>query len=191
MCPVREYIIKTKHQEWLTPEIIEIQKDRDYFFNKAKNSNTDGDSFVARNLRHIANKAVRAAKAEFVKAELHRNKSNPNKFWRYIKTHVLPNSPSGNINLTNSDGSKLNKQQTADTINDYFANIGLNLASNIPQGPTTLCRVTQPPADIFNLQPVTEDQVKKQLKMLATHKSSGLTELSTTFIKDSLMILSK
>ena len=87
--------------------------------------------------------------------------------------------------------SKLNKQQTADTINDYFANIGLNLASNIPHGPTTLCRVTQPPADIFNLQPVTEDQVKKQLKMLATHKSSGITELSTTFIKDSLMILSK
>ena len=37
-----------------------------------------------------------------------------------------------------ANGNKLTKQQTSDTINDYFANIGLNLAKEIPQGPTML-----------------------------------------------------
>ena len=192
MCPVREYTIKTKHHDWLTPEIIEIQKDRDYFFKKARKSNNDSDWFIAKNLRNLANTAVRKAKAEYIKSELERYKTDPKIFWRSIKTHVLSDNKGGNINLKDENGEKLSKQQTVDSINEYFfADIGLNLARKIPQGPTTLHQDKQTPRVIINLQPVTKDQVMKRLSALVSHKSSGLMDISTTFLKDSLMSLGK
>ena len=47
---------------------------------KAKITGDDADWFIARNLRNRANIAMRAAKAEYIKDQLERNRADPKKF---------------------------------------------------------------------------------------------------------------
>ena len=53
-----------------------MQKDRDYFYRKAKRTKKNEDLLVARNHRNAVTIAIRNAKAEYIKDELHRNKSH-------------------------------------------------------------------------------------------------------------------
>ena len=66
LCPVRNYRVKSNKPQWLTREVLEAQKDRDYFYSKAMSTGDEGDWFIARQMRNIANKMTRSAKAEFV-----------------------------------------------------------------------------------------------------------------------------
>ena len=78
--PEKQYVVNKELPAWLTPELINLKKDRDYFFKKAKITGEEGDWFIARNLRNRTNIAMRSAKAEYIKDQLQENKDNPKKF---------------------------------------------------------------------------------------------------------------
>ena len=65
-------------------------------------------------------------KADFVKQELHKNNSNPKKFWCTIETLIPKKNKAAKLTLTN--GLDIPPEETAKHINEYFVNIGPNLA---------------------------------------------------------------
>ena len=52
MCPIRSYLIKNYRPEWITSELIEQIKDRDYFYTKAKLSGDEDALNIAKYLRN-------------------------------------------------------------------------------------------------------------------------------------------
>ena len=80
MCPLKTFKFAREKPLWLTNEIIELMKDRDYAATKAAHSKKDEDLLAARRLRNTTNAIVRSAKEEYTKEQLERHKSNPNKF---------------------------------------------------------------------------------------------------------------
>ena len=128
LIPEKTYVVNNEVPAWLTPELLNLKKDRDYFFKKAKITGDDRDWFEARNLRNRTNIAIRAAKAEYIKDQLHENKDNPKKFWKLINSENSENSKTL-FNFVNPDTGILRQQEEIpDLINNYFSEIGPKLA---------------------------------------------------------------
>ena len=136
MCTLKNFRIKNTRPQWLTNEITEQMKDRDYFYKKkAKRTNSTDDWNIAKFYRNEVNANVRGAKAEFVKEQLRNNEGNSAKFWRSIK-QVMPSKKgpksSPKILLSNENDKMIPEQVVADYMNTFFANIGT--PSIVPDG---------------------------------------------------------
>ena len=198
MCPVRSFHIKNYRPDWMTKELIEQIKDRDYFYSKAK-AQGDGDAWnVAKHLRNVTNSNIRQAKKDFILGELETHDDDPKKFWKVIQK-VVPSkdgSTSRDI-LLKHDGSKIDRNKVAQYINDYFINVGnfsLPDSQVLAQDEQSNSGLTSdaPASDapIFeNLVEVTEREVFNLIKDINVSKSSGLANVSSFIVKEAFKAL--
>ena len=126
MCPVRKFKIKNYRPDWITAELVEQIKDRDYFYQKAKENGNEDDWNVAKHLRNVTNANIRPAKREFILDKLENCGADSKKFWKVIKSVVPTNEGSSRVDISLKDdaGHKLGKKDVAQYINNYFINIG-------------------------------------------------------------------
>ena len=61
MCPIRTFKIKDYRPAWITAELIEQIKDRDYFYCKAKEYRDEDSWNIAKHLRNATNANIRRA----------------------------------------------------------------------------------------------------------------------------------
>ena len=117
--------MKNYRPEWITNELLELIKDRDYFYSKAKRYG-DIDSWnIAKYLRNITNANIREAKKMFILDELKANGNNCKKFWKVIR-EVIPSDKQSIKEdiLLKDNGRRLGKEEVAGFINDFFINVG-------------------------------------------------------------------
>ena len=189
MCPTRVFKVKNYRPEWITSELLEQIKDRDYFYKKAKRTGQEDDWNIAKHLRNVTNSNIRQARKEFVLAELQENKDDYKKFWKTIRT-VIP-SNKGNTRqdiLLTKKGKRLRKEEVAHHINDYFTNIGK--VTNLPCTTNTL--LSGPSGneeDRWSLADFQELEVFKVVQGINVSKSSGLDNISSFVVKDVFKIL--
>ena len=67
--------------------------------------------------------------------------------------------------------------------NDYFIQIGPNLASKIPTEETDQIEYVNKTTSQFAIMPVTPSQVKKSLQKVNVSKATGLDNISNRFLK--------
>ena len=204
MCPIQTFHIKNYKPDWMSKELIEQMKDRDYFFRKAK-STGDADAWnIAKHLRNITNSNIRQAKRDFVLNELDAQAGNCKKFWKIIKSVV----PSGKqdtkqeILLKNEDGI-IPRDKVAHFVNDYFINIGkpqndfVNAPLHTQQAVPDLSTLDgnldlddhgsgEP---LWEFSKVSEQEVFRVVKQINTSKSSGLDDISSFIVKESFLTL--
>ena len=189
MCPIRSFHIKNYRPDWMTRELIEQVKDRDYFYKKAKLQG-DADAWnVAKFLRNQTNRNIRQAKREFILDELRTHDENPKKFWKVIHK-VVPSKKSDKSQdiLLKHDGVKVDKDKVAQYINDYFINVGktgtpmqtamVNHTPNSVEGP-----------QLEALDRLLENDVYKVVQGINISKSSGLENISSFIVKEAFKIL--
>ena len=189
MCPIRIFKIKNYRPEWMTTELLEQIKDRDYFYVKAKNTGNEDDWRIAKHLRNVTNANIRQARKEFVQAELQSNSTDYKKFWKTIRS-VLPDEKGNtrqDINLTH-DGVKLPKKQVADHINHYFVNIGKVHNAN-PQTPSQPTGNNDDDEIKWSFSELTESDVFKVVRSINVSKSSGLENINSFVVKEVFSIL--
>ena len=131
MTQLRTSTFSKTRPEWLTAEIIEMMKDRDQALKRAKRSGEPEHMKIARKLRNKTNNTTRSAKNDFILQKLETYIKDPNHFWQTIQD-ILPKSKTSTIILHDNNGIPLNDQQMSEEINDFFANVGANLANKIP-----------------------------------------------------------
>ena len=171
-CPIKTFRTKENTPAWVTRDIIILAKDRDRAWMQAKLTNSDEDWAIARRLRNWTNNATKAAKAAYIQNEINANSSNPKKFWRNIKD-VLPGQTSGNINIINPLTKEiLPKELQAQEINDFFSNIGDNLAKKFNNNVADLGE--RPHVQELALDNITQVEVLKLIDSISVNKSSGL-----------------
>ena len=191
MCPIRSFKIRNYRPDWMTRELIEQIKDRDYFYKRAKKTGDSDLWNIAKYLRNSTNASIRQAKRDFVLNELKQNENNAKKFWKTIRS-VLP---TGKENLNNEimlkDGDeKLNRNKVAAFINDFFINVGkldtdLDLSTNIP----IVCAATESDLPPLSLLEVSEHEVCRVVKSINISKSSGLDNINSLVIKEAFTFL--
>ena len=125
MCPMKTFHIKNYRPDWITKELIEQIKDRDYFYKQAKKTGDTDMWNIAKHLRNITNSNIRHAKRDFVLHELKQNEHNVKKFWKVIRS-VIPSkkSSSGSEILLRDGPEKVDRTEVAHFINNYFVNVG-------------------------------------------------------------------
>ena len=125
MCPIRTSKIKNYRPHWMTKELIEQVKDRDYFYNKAKLHGDRDDWNIAKHLRNVTNANIRQAKREFILEELATHDNDQKKIWKTIHK-VVPSKGSNQAHdiLLKDGETKIVREEVAHFINDYFVNVG-------------------------------------------------------------------
>ena len=193
MCPIRSFHIKNYRPDWVTQELLEQIKDRDYFYKKAKQTGNEDDWNIAKHLRNITNANIRQARREFIQEELNTNKSDYKKFWKTIRS-VIPNDKANakqNISLSH-EGKKVPVAQVANFINDFFINVGKDSGDPVlgdngsSQGKGT---TNEPEAVKWSFSKLKTTEVYNVVKSINVSKSSGLKNISSFVVKEVFTIL--
>ena len=202
MCPVRSFHIKNYRPDWMTKELIEQVKDRDYFYKQAKLTGDEDSWNIAKHLRNMTNFNIRQAKKDFILNELKEHDDDAKKFWKVIRK-VIPSdkSPSSQNILLKHNGERIDRSEVATYINDYFINVGNfnapaacqqdNPTPNLNSGSPTQDTQTgcQDSLDMYELSEISENDVLKIIKEINKSKSSGLDNISSFIIKEAFGIL--
>ena len=198
--PIRKFQIKKSKPCWLTNELIEQMKDRDYFFRKAKKFSNEDDWNIAKFHRNQVNFNVRRAKADFIKDQLRNNYGNSTRFWRSIK-QIMPNkkgaNKNSNISLTNDDDEPIEGQYIAEYMNEFFASLGARdrpmprMVDCPPKASDSSGRPIQiEDPSKFLFEPIVKEEVDTLIRKINISKSSGILQVSSRLLKDSFQALS-
>ena len=194
MCPIRKFMIKNYRPEWITPELIEQIKDRDYFYKKAKQDGSEDSWNIAKHLRNTTNANIRQAKREFILGELDRCGTDSKKFWKVVKS-VVPNNKCTNrtdIHLKDNTGEIIEKKNVAHYINSYFINIGkADLSVPYPDIESLSDAKGDHVEDQWSPDEFNVTEVLKVVKGINVSKSSGLQDISSYVIKEVFSILTR
>ena len=189
-CPKKTFRSKENTPAWVTHDIIVLSKDRDRAWARAKLTDTEDDWASARRLRNWTNNAIKAAKGDYLREELNNSRTDPRKFWRNIK-NVLPDQATGSINIKNPvTGVTMPRDRQAQVVNDFFANIGENLATKFRGGETPVL-VHENIIDKLEIRHITQPEVLTLISKISTTKSSGMDNVSSRVLRDFLTLASR
>ena len=186
MCPIKKFKINKIKQPWLTPQLLELIKDKDFKLRKAKKSRLTSDMTEAKKIRNFCTKRLQKAKSEYIRDQMEANGGDQKKFWKSIQ-NIIPNSKKSqmSINLINeNNGDIVPENQTANYINEFFIGIGPKLAASLNKewnygGIEAEERIE----DII----VTNEEIEELSEGINTNKASGLPNISTWVLKEAFL----
>ena len=151
---------------------------------KRKDENSWRD---ARRLRNQCVRRLRDAKAEYIKNNLDNNLGNQKKFWKNIQDVLPSKKKNSNSNIKLADkasGKQIEDKDTASYINDFFVNIGPNLANKC----NTQWKFR---GDICenNIEKITTniEEVIKLCDKINVNKASCIENISSQILRDAFL----
>ena len=185
-CPVRTSRFKNHRPEWINNNLIEQIRDRDYFYQKAKNTKDQDDWNIAKLLRNSTNRNIRRAKADFILDKLDLYKGDSACFWKMI-SRVFPgkNKAKQNKILLKLNDIEVKEENTADFINEFFINVGNTKTAYRSKKPKPKPKLHPDP---FSFGRVHKNEVLRILNNINTNKSSGITHVSSAILKEAMKV---
>ena len=191
-CPMVKMKIRDTSAPFINKELRELQSDRDYFCEKADLSQEPGDRFIANCMIKIARKQVKKAKADYFLNQAIIHNQNHKKFW-YEYKKIQPKSKQAVSNIIDDKtGERIEDKQLPNNINNYFIEIGENLAKKCQQI-NEEDKLFHPTVNenVFTLNKVDEGVIKCKILKLDKHKPSGLVNINSAFVQQSMVTLAK
>ena len=154
-------------------------KDKDYALKRAKLRKDPTLWTEAKRLRNTCTKRLRDARTDYIKDNLEQNLGNQKKFPSTRKRN------NGDFNLMDQiTGMDIDKNNTAQYINDFFVNIGPNLAKKCDQP----WRFDGEPC-LNNIESIQTnvDEITKLCKDMNINKALCIEHLSSEIIRDAFL----
>ena len=189
--------IKGKVSPWLTGDVKQAMNNRDQLLRKAQKSNSDDDWNAYRRMKNFVTNLVTRAKRTFFKESLQESRSNPNKFWKIIKTIFPINSASKSTSKTFIiDEQFISEDKTiANCFCDFFSNISKKLKSrSFPLKSIVWNYFERSPATCptqFTFTQVSDIEVLECLRKLKRKSATGIDQIPACFLKDIAYVLAK
>lgn len=169
---------------WITTGILRCIKNRNKLQQKSRNDPFNDILIITyRRYRNHCNNLIKKLKRKYERELLGKSVNNNKLLWKNIKSiSYTNNSKSPNIELLNIKSSPLD---SVNFINNYFTNIGKDLAekiqntSNYTGKPISLNRQV----NSFTLLDTDNDEVSGILTSLKTDSAPGWDNISTKFLK--------
>lgn len=184
--PIKKKRVRKKKSPWLTDDIVSLIRERDKLKKKAIVTGLSSDWSNFRAMKNKVNYEIRYSKQSYIANNIRKSGKNTKKVWDTIR-HVIPNKRvNTNITCMESDKGDVNEpKKVANVLNDYFANVGPNLASKIPTSDrhefSDDLRLSN--EESFKFQPVSESYVLNELKSLPDGKATGTDDLPAKLLK--------
>ena len=189
MCPLKSFKIKQDKEPWISNQLIELIKDKDSALKRAKSKKDPLLWAEAKRLRNTCTKRLRDARADYIKENLENNMGDQKKNWKNIQ-NVIPSARKknvGNSNLTDQEtGNDIDENNTAQFINDFFVNIGPNLAKKCDQ-PWRFDG--NPCLNNIDFIQTNEDEIIRLCKDININKASCIEHLSSEIIRDAFLAI--
>ena len=190
--PLKDMKVREDTPPWITKDLISEVNQKDFLFKKAKKLPSEANWETFRRKKNEVKRLLATAKEEFVKNKLEEHEANPRKFWRTINevSGIGKNKSSKKCTkIIDQDERVYEKQEAADFLNNYYSNIGPNLAkAHKKKWDKRKCNIET--TSSFSFQWVTEIEVKHLIKEIKISKSSAIEGLSTRLLKDAFEVLS-
>ena len=189
--PTKELTRNTQYkQPWLTHDLRQAQKRRQKLYKKLKQQpgNKELEIKYKRQRNWVCN-AVRKAEKQYYLNLIVEAGGNQGKTWRVINEIMGRKRSSSGLpeKIIRSDGQEVtDKQQICDAMNDFFVNIGPELARNVKMtfdDPIAAMKHGSP-VESFFMRPVTEYEVFSKLHHLNPKKAFGPDGLHPRFLRD-------
>ena len=189
-CPLKTFKIKQVKEPWISNRLIELIKDKDSALKRAKKKKDPQLWNEAKHQRNNCIKRLRTARADFIKENLDNDIGNQKKFWKNIQKVFLNKKGSKNntiFKLKDKNNNNVIKEENAATfINDFFINIGPNLAkkcSNVWNFDGIPCQ--------NKIENITTDaeEISKLCDGININKSSSIPHLSSEILRDAFKII--
>ena len=183
--PIQHIRKRTFNVPWVTADIKKLIFERDRKKRKAMVTKHSADWDVYKTSRNRVNIALRHAKAEYYRTKIAHQKNNPKEAWKTIND-LLGRSANDNIvnELKINDSNITSTEEIANAFNEYFTNIGPNLANSIGDANSsfeTFVKSAKSKMDRFKL--VSVGKVVRLLNGLSNGKAVGLDKISGKILK--------
>ena len=136
-------------------------------------------------MRHIRSKEIKIRKVKYYHEVINKDQSNSKAMWKHINQLVGKGSKTTQIQRIKVNDSVFTKNDDiANVFNTYFAEIGENLSSQIPQTDVCIDEFIEPVPAQFELNHLVIDDVKKVIRKLDASKPCGLDKIPDNILKD-------
>ena len=130
--PIQNKKVRSKNVPWITRRIKELIISRDKLKRKAIITNLETDWYNYKQIRNKINTELRNAKKEYYSSKIASQKQNQKQAWKTINNLLGRQCKQTVVNQLDIEGETLtNNEDIAESFNNYFSNIGQNLASKI------------------------------------------------------------
>ena len=190
---------KHKKSDWITYGIIKSITFRDSLYKSIKQTSRDSIDFLT--IKHnlsvynkILKRLIRNAKMHFYNSKFNRSRSDSKKTWQTINEVLTKKKSKSLPDHINVDNQKITDNgQIANYFNNYFGQIGLNMASSIAAEHEInfMDYLTSNINTSFSFESVNESKVRDIIKQLNSKSSSGNDGISTNIFKKLEPLLSK
>ena len=135
---------------------------------------------------------LRNAKKDSYSSKIADQKFNPKKAWKSINSLLgRQNKPTVINELRECENNFTNHEDIAEGFNEYFSNIGPNLASNIDSSNYNFeTHVKNAKSEFAAFQDVTVSYVSHLLHGLSSNKATGIDKISCKIIKLATLVIS-
>ena len=170
---------------WMTPNLIKCCKKKSKLFKKYKKCCTTKTKANFIKYRNILKKTIQSAEKMYYATKFSENSLNAQKTWLIINEILSKPQKRSLVNcLTDPDGKLLTNLQAAEMFNEYFSNIGANLAEKIATAKTDFSHyMPNEPAHSAVFGYTDLQEIENIIKGLKSVKSVGHDEISTKIIK--------
>ena len=186
--PIKTRRVKcTSKSPWITPELTELMRERDYHLKQAHKTNSEYHWQLYRQLRNQVNSQIKLAKSKYFQDSVITTKDKPSELWKTLNELTSRKKSETSPSCIISEDKIITDQKSMATIlNEYFTSIGSKLADKIK---STLQSKPHPPLtnlpSSFEFEEVDESFVHQELSFLKTNKATGLDQISAKLLKDS------
>lgn len=187
--PFRTFFVHKKNPAWFSESILSSATRRDRLFKRAK-SNKDNDLLnEARSLRNTVKNLVSNARSDYYINQLELSNRDPKRFWRTVDDITgKGSSPSITAVRDHVTGGLLNELDSAQSINEYFSQIGNKLDAALPAVPNP--NSITPTDFTFRLLPdITVRQFVELVESLDISKHSGCVLIPSRLYRDAMLAL--
>ena len=183
--PLQHKRIRSSKVPWITNKIKGLINTRDNLKRKAIITKLETDLLNYKRTRNQVNIALRNAKKNYYSTKIAGQKFNPKKAWKSINNLLGKQATHPEVNeLILEENILNNPKDISEGFNNYFSNIGHNLASQID---TSNCNfetyVKKATSEFTAFQPTTVNNICQLLGGLSSNKATGIDKISCKIIK--------
>ena len=190
--PLQHKKIRSNKVPWMTSDIKKLMNTRDNFKRKAILTNNENDWLIFKTTRNKVNIELRNVKKDYYSSKIADQKFNPKKAWKSINSLLgRQNKPTVINELRVRENNFTNNEDIAKGFNEYFSNIGPNLASNIDSSNYNFeTHVKNAKSEFAAIQHVTVSHFSHLLHGLSSNKATGIDKISCKIIKLATPVIS-
>ena len=190
LCPIVPMKCHSTNDGWFTKDVIEAIAEKNRLFKIVKVNNTEENWSLFRIQRKYTRNLMMNTKEEFKKNQIEENRNNPRSFWRKLNG-IIGNVKNGKsfMSIFNDDGKKLEKEEAAEFMNNYFITVGKELNETNRTTWKQHSYFQHFTNNNFLLNVMDENTVLKYVRTLDSAKPSGIPNLSNKLMLDAFKVL--